>query len=368
MTRMDVEAWIAAGLYDPHASSADGRFALLEYLVSQGLTLDEMVEADRDGRLAFAAAEAIMRGGRERLTLAEISERAGVPAETVRRMWLADGFPDPGGSRPFSEANVELLPLFGTAADLLGEAATLRVVRVIGWAMARVAEAEVSTFLAQVGEPLLDAGATEHDVARAGVEVAQLIPVVGRFLDLLHRHHVEAAIRRLGALEDLGLRRVAAPVAVGFADLTDFTGLSQRLALNELESVMVAFDTLAANSVTDAGSQVVKLIGDEVMFVSHDAATACRTATTLLNAFTADASFPPLRCGLAFGDVLTCDGDYYGPVVNLAARAVGAAARSEVLVDNAVRDGAARQFEFRAVGPRALKGFDVPVELHQLLR
>lgn len=365
---MDADAWIDAGLYDPLAADAAGRRALLDYLVSQGLTLDEMVEANRDGRLAFAAAEAIMRGGRERLTLAEISERAGVPVETVRRMWLADGFPDPGDSRPFSEANVELLPLFGSAAELLGEAAALRVVRVMGWAMARLAEAEVSTFLAEVGEPLLDAGASERDVARTGVEVAQLIPVVGRFLDLLHRHHVEAAVRRLGALEDLGLRRVAAPVAVGFADLTDFTGLSQRLAPSDLESVMVAFDTLGANSVTESGSHVVKLIGDEVMFVSRDAAAACRTATALLDAFAADASLPPLRCGLAYGDVLTCDGDYYGPIVNLAARAVGAAAPGEVLVDTAVRDDAARQFEFRALGPRPLKGFDVPVELHLLLR
>ena len=365
---IDVDAWIAAGLYDAHAPGADGRRALLEFLVSQGLTVDEMVEAHRDGRLAFAAAEAVIRGGRERLTLAELSARAGVPVETVRKTWLADGFPDPGETRPFSEANVDLLPVFSAAADLLGEAAALRVIRVMGWAMARVAEAEVSAFLAQVGEPLLDAGTTELDLARTGVEVAQLVPLAGRFLDLLHRHHVEAAIRRFGALQDLGLRRVAAPVAVGFADLTDFTGLSQRLAPNELESAMVAFDTLAANTVTETGSLVVKLIGDEVMFVSPDAVAACRTASALLDALAADASLPPVRCGLAYGKVLTCDGDYYGPVVNLAARAVGVASPGEVLVDDAVRDGAAAHFEFGAAGPQTLKGFDQPVELHRLVR
>ena len=366
---MDGDAWITAGLYDPASPDADTRSALLEFLASQGVTLDEMVAADRDGRLPFVAAEALIRGGRERLTLAELADRAGLPHDTVRRMWLADGFADPGDTRPFSEANVEALPLYSAGVALFGEEATLRIVRVMGWAMARIAEAELTAFIAQVGSPLVDKGATELDLARTGVEVAQLLPGLARFLDLLHRHHIEAAIRRFGGtVEGLGLRRVGAPLAVGFADLTGYTGLSQRLRSADLEAALIAFDTIVADTVTDTGSQMVKLIGDEVMFVSPDSARACATARALVHAIADHEVLPPLRCGLAFGDVLTCDGDYYGPVVNLAARAVGLGEPGDILVDGAVRDRADQHYGFAPVGPRQLKGFDDPVELYRLAR
>jgi len=45
-----------------------------------------------------------------------------------------------------------------------------------------------------------------------------------------------------------------------------------------------------------------------------------------------------LRIGLAAGPVLSRDGDYYGPVVNLASRLTEAAAPGEVLVPAALRE------------------------------
>lgn len=79
---------------------------------------------------------------------------------------------------------------------------------------------------------------------------------------------------------------------------------------------------LASQGVTldEAGSRLLKLIGDEVMFLASDPAWACDTAVALVDRPARQDALPPLRCGLAYGEVLTCDRDYYGPVVNLAAR------------------------------------------------
>ena len=89
-----------------------------------------------------------------------------------------------------------------------------------------------------------------------------------------------------------------------------------------------------------AGARVVKLIGDEVMFVTVDADAACRAALALMDGFVAvDARVVP-RGGVAFGNVLVRGGDYYGPVVNLASRLVDEAVPEEVLATTEVRRAA----------------------------
>jgi hypothetical protein len=76
---MDRDELVRAGLYDPAAPDSGERLELLEYLVAEGLTIEEMAEADREGRLTVAAVERMLRGGTEQLTLA-----GGVPASRRR--------------------------------------------------------------------------------------------------------------------------------------------------------------------------------------------------------------------------------------------------------------------------------------------
>jgi len=69
--------------------------------------------------------------------------------------------------------------------------------------------------------------------------------------------------------------------------------------------------------------------------------------------------------GGAFGDLLVRDGDYFGPVVNGAARATKLARPGTVLATASVRDAvpAAAGLRFVTVPSRRLKGFDNPVTL-----
>jgi adenylate cyclase len=66
--------------------------------------------------------------------------------------------------------------------------------------------------------------------------------------------------------------------------------------------------------------RVVKLIGDEVMFVTRDAAAACDVARSPCSERLRAMRRSRRAGGIALGELLVRGGDYYGRSVNLAAR------------------------------------------------
>ena len=89
---------------------------------------------------------------------------------------------------------------------------------------------------------------------------------------------------------------------------------------------------MARDTVTSLGGRVVKMIGDEAMFVVNTAADAARIGLTLAEAYADDELLSDVRVALSVGPVLHQDGDYYGPVVNVASRLVGIANPGTVLM------------------------------------
>jgi adenylate cyclase len=75
----------------------------------------------------------------------------------------------------------------------------------------------------------------------------------------------------------------------------------------------------------------------------------------------AQAGLPPIRVGLAAGEVVSLGGDVFGPTVNLAARLVETAAPSQVVVSESVREASGDAFSFDPLPARTLKGFEHPV-------
>ena len=106
----------------------------------------------------------------------------------------------------------------------------------------------------------------------------------------------------------------------------------------------------------------VKLIDDEVMFVAADPSAACEIALDIVARLSAHPRLPEVRGAVAAGDILTRDGDYFGPLVNLAARTAKLAHPGCVLAseDLARQAGGLR---FGTTGSQRLDGFDEPVEL-----
>lgn len=364
---MDVQDFIDAGLYEPDAPDAEERLAVLRLNIDHGVTLDEMIEAGNDGRLALLAGRRVNLGREPRLSLNEVSRRAGEPPSLLARIWKAAGFAEPDPSEPmFTELSLEVLELFRAASAVYGEDVTLQLARVIGSSIARIADAEVTAFVQNVAAPLAEER-NELAITQAHIQLASLNPLLAKAFDLVHRYHCEAALRRVALVPGSGHGQ---RLAVGFADLVGFSALSQSLPSPDLANAISAFEERARETVTAAGGRVIKLIGDEVMFVADEPRQGCEVALRLVEEFSNHEVLPPIRGGLATGETITQEGDYFGPVVNLAARATKIAPAESVFVPEsfAAEVGDADDVSFHPVGARRLKGFAEPIMLYRLGR
>jgi adenylate cyclase len=351
----------AAGLYDPKAPEAAERLELLEWLAGRGATLEEMVRAAREGSLTALAGDLVLERG-PRYTLAEIVERTGFSPDLVRELNLALGFPAAGNERSFTEESVQMYSFFNRAATIFGEGPLLSFLRIVGSSLARISEGAVSLFYVNVEGPMRQRGTTERALAEASLRAIESIETLQAILHGLVRVHMEAAIRRFRRAQ-LGRLVDAARMTVGFVDLVGFTTLSARLSARELAVLVERFEVTAHDVVTGRGGRVVKLIGDEVMFVTLDAAASCDAGLALIEHFAHDPSVTP-RGALATGDLVVRGGDYYGPTVNLASRVAELAVPGELLVTAEVAaEVRSPSFRFEPAGKRMLKGFDSPVAL-----
>jgi hypothetical protein len=134
--------------------------------------------------------------------------------------------------------------------------------------------------------------------------------------------------------------------------------LSQHLGDEELAAVVARFEELAHDTVVALGGRVVKMIGDEVMFAVRSATSAAEIGLSLAEAYADDELLSDVRVALAAGPALLQDGDFYGPVVNLASRLVGVAHPGTVLVSDEFRTALgpdAGRFDMKAIRPRTLK-------------
>src|SRR3989454_42880 len=166
----------AAGLYDPAAPDAPARLELLEWLAAQGVTLADMREAQRRWGALSGLAGDLALGAGERLTLAEVAARAGMSPERIERFNLAAAFPPVGPEeRVFDPGTVAMFASLAAAEQVFGQGPLLHFIRVLGSSVARIAEAAVSLFLANVEAPIVERGASELALARA------LGALVGRF-------------------------------------------------------------------------------------------------------------------------------------------------------------------------------------------
>lgn len=308
-----IEKLERAGLYDSEADGAQDRLALLRFNIEEGLTVDELVEAAQLGRLEYVAGDAYIRPAGRPMTVEEVAARADVPVDDVLRMWRSAGLVEPvSGMAAMTEADVAVVELFRDVQAIFGRSPAMQLLRTMTAALANTAEAEVSTFTTTVGAEIVRSG-TPVDLARANVAMTQLLPRVATVLDVLHRHQIQAAILRLFS-DPTTRESVTKSLAVGFADLVGFTAWTAKPGTHALAALVEEFEVRARDTVSGHGGRVVKMIGDEVMFVIGDAASACDVAAGLVAEAGRLPELPQVRVGLACGDVLTWNGDYYGPV------------------------------------------------------
>ncbi len=341
-------------------------------LLELGCSNDEIDRAVADDVLDLLVVDRMLVPADRRLTQAAVTEVTGVPIETTRRFWRALGFPDIGDDeRAFTDLDIEAVHLFQAMVGMgmVDIDSAVQMARVIGSSMARIAEAETGPGTTPI---LMSSGDSVVDADQFAGMAGEWIPAMARLLEYVWRRHLQAATRRSMLHRARGTVEGISPViAVGFADMVGFTVLSQHLGDEELAAVVARFEELAHDTVVALGGRVVKMIGDEVMFVVQMATNAAQIGLSLAEAYAGDDLLSDVRVALAFGPVLVQDGDFYGPVVNLASRLVGVAHPGTVLVSDEFRttlgEEGDNEFDTRALRTRNLKNIG-RVQLWKLTR
>jgi adenylate cyclase len=302
-------------------------------------------QAAEDQRL-YEELEGVILGGPRTLTRGQVAEQAGVPLERAIELWRSLGFSGVDDETTyFNDSDVEALRLVAWMVEqgFMDEAQELTMVRSMGRTYARLTEWEVSEMAAQA---LRGGPARQRELEEL---VVSLIPVVEDVQRYVWRRHLAHAAGRL-LLRPQG--EEGQQMAIGFADIVNFTRRSRDLDAEQLGALIETFESISVSIVNEHGGRVIKTIGD-------DPVAAARLALDLVRV--EDESFPELRVGVAYGPVLTKLGDVFGPVVNIAARLTELARPGRVLVDRELstylREHGEDEFRLRRARTASVRGY-----------
>ena len=96
-------------------------------------------------------------GPGDRLTLDEAVSRLGLDRAAMLRTWRAAGFPEPEqDAKVFTPGDLSMFTVMQAGLDYLGEEVVIQLIRVLGAASARVADASISAFMVNVAPQALE--------------------------------------------------------------------------------------------------------------------------------------------------------------------------------------------------------------------
>ena len=281
-----------------------------------------------DPSLLIDVAHEFLFDGQPTLTQREVAERAGVDLEDANELWRYLGFSVVGDDKvAFSEADVEAIRVTRRLTELgvVSPETIPQFVRSVGRSFSRLADWQVRVLLSSIAEEVDEGEAPPLDV------VSEVIPMVEQVQAYVWRRHLLAAASRIAMRT--ASAEASGPTVVGFVDIVGYTSRSRQMSTRDLAELVDHFEGAVTSLVVDAGGQVVKTIGDEVLFMVEDPERAAEVALAMVDlGEDEDDLFPQVRVGLAHGPVLARLGDVFGPTVNIASRLTSVSRPGRVLV------------------------------------
>ncbi|HEX3802075.1 MAG TPA: MerR family transcriptional regulator [Solirubrobacteraceae bacterium] len=364
--------WVREGVVPEYdgawTPAAVGKARLVARLRERGYTLAHIKRATDEGRLAFGRIVELFGSNGETYTRAEAVYLTGLDAETVDRVAMMLGI---GSEQPLDEVAFQVLNYVGAAIKAgLPREAMMQIARVYLQAISSIADAEVRLVHLYLHEPLMRAGGSADEMARAMLNVAEgLLPLAPPLLDQLHHrmlmHYIDQDVvghmeTELAAEhEEIGRMRVA----IAFADLAGYTQLTEREGDLHALDVVERFLGNVTATLPD-GARVIKTIGDEVMVVGPDPVALTAWALRLGELMP---EHPRPRAAVHYGYARYRDGDYFGREVNLAARVQAQSGEGDVLVTRPVVEASDSQLRFEPLAPVRLRGFSESTEMFRAL-
>lgn len=352
------------GIDHPLIDSDDELVEMVAMLLKLGVEIDDMVGAD----LTFLAAPRLIRPDAT-IEPGTVFGRSLVDAEFRSRAAVALGYKLDDQSRLLTPAEVETVNFFEDMRSILGDDAMLALMRVMGTSLGRLARSVISALRLHYETPIIEETGSLIEVAAAYREITEAM--LPRFLDaastVLRRHLAVATATPIVWNVDGTQAAMMERLTVGFVDMVGFTSFTEQANLEQFVNALTTFESQANEVIITNGGTLVKLIGDEVMFVAPTPASGIEIARRLAK-LPLDGGGPgSVRIGLAAGDVVAVGGDYYGTVVNIASRSVRHAEPDTIVATAEVANGAHASASFKPIGPRTLRGISDPVDLYQLL-
>lgn len=297
--------------------------------------------------------------GEPELTALDVASEAGVTVEQIRRLWRALGFPEVDVDTAYTRSDVDaVLQIFSTVdSGTLDFDMSVAMTRALGQTMSKLADWEVAILVNRVEE--LAAGEGGSRTVTANRMLQEINPTFEHLLTYAWRRHLAASVSRMEALgakeEDLHTTHVS----VGFADIVEFTALSNTLDDTGIGDLVEVFEARCHDVVSKVGGRVIKSIGDSVLFVAPTALAAIEIGEGIIRVIGRDPRMPDVRVGIASGSVVTRMGDVFGPPVNMAARLTAVARRNRIIVDAATSDLLPDNFITRRLPGRPVRGFGI---------
>jgi adenylate cyclase len=295
-------------------------------------------------------------GGERKYTRVEMAEKSGLALDEVRALWRALGFAtvDDDERRVFTDADLDALQRVKRLASVgkIDDEVMRAMTRIIGQSFARLASWQGQLVMEIVAKSpeLLEGGG---DQVRELVD--ELIPLTGELHDYVWRRQLAAYFTRISA----GETGSSSTKAVGFADMAAFTAFTRRSSEAELRGVLELFESVATDVVGANHGQIVKTIGDEVLFVADTPVDGAEIALALIEASDADEELPHLRVGLAAGPVVSRLGDVFGQTVNIASRLTSLARTGSILVDQGMSEALESddRYALKPLRPASVRGY-----------
>jgi adenylate cyclase len=352
------------------------RVRLVLALETSGVPFEAMGQAIREGRINFDFIDELAPNPIPLLpeTQTELVARLGLSDDLARSLGTILGTCSLPPDQQVRSDHAELFELVGAAkAHGAPDEMLVRVVRATAESLRHIIDAQRDFIDAELLEPAVATGATPSEMLSITAPARRRYRELGRrSVELLFDRFVdESTFQHVVEImeSELGEHRVTAGAepAIAFIDLTGYTRLAEEAGDDEAAAQATRFIAAVEAAASETGGRLVKVLGDGVMMHFADSDSAIRAAISVLSRVQRQ-GLPAARAGINAGPMVRRDGDYFGSVVNLAARAADYARAHEILVTQEVMDAwtGGDSIYFRGIGAVSLKNVKKRVELYHV--
>ncbi len=367
----------ADGAEDTELAHEIGASAELEETIGTllriGVSPEAIRRAQERGRVEDAIFDAVLDPARGERTVspAEIEADGGLRVGETQLVALGFGLRAPAPDELFfTPEEAAVLKRFGELREIWPPEVYLQIVRVYGQALAHIAQTEIHLFRLHVEPELRAASGGMVDGLPAVREAfGQLLPLADPMLLGVHRRRVEhelaqAAVREAERETPDGALPGSVEVTLVFCDLKDFTAYADAHGDATALALIERFATVVTRERGERG-HLLKALGDGYMLSYPEPLDAVEACVRIIRRMS-NADTPGVHASVHSGVALYREGDYFGQMVNLAARLLDFAGSNELVASEAVVRSTQRLFDWEHRGDRRIRGVREPVAVYGL--